>query len=222
MLKKPIINAKFQSDSSGFTLIELLVVISIMGLLAGSILANYAGQRPARSLHIAQNEMVTNIRKTQSYALSSRVLPSGSSAEFYVLKFDTANSATYTIQGIYNVKNPPPGGTGSLQNVEAPLLPQGIVIKSLALNSGGSTTTPSCALVAFKLPFAKIITANSCNGGPPTVVSGDSYDSIVQFVSSAGGTAVADAILTITLSNTAGTLTNQVVINGITGTVTFQ
>ena len=56
----------------GFTLIELLVVISIMGILATLMIVNFAGQRVSRSLLLAKNETVTNIRKVQSYTLSSK------------------------------------------------------------------------------------------------------------------------------------------------------
>src|SRR5438105_10754499 len=106
---------------SGFTLIELLVVIFIMGLLAGLLTLNLAGQRVARNIQIAQNQLVSNIRKIQGYTLSSRNVSQNQPAEYYVMKFDLANPYQYTIQAIYNV-----GSSPTLANVEVIKFPTDI------------------------------------------------------------------------------------------------
>ena len=90
----------------GFTLIELMVVVSIMAILATAVIINIAGQRNNRNIIIAENELVNNIRTAQSYTLSSRVLPSGQSAQYYVLKFDFSEPSQYILQAIYNVSKP--------------------------------------------------------------------------------------------------------------------
>ena len=87
--------ARVESER-GFTLTELLVVLAIMGVFFGLILANYAGMRGKRDIKIAQNELTTNIRKVQSYALSSRDTSVGP-VKLYVLKFVTTTQSQYLI-----------------------------------------------------------------------------------------------------------------------------
>ncbi len=194
----------------GFTLIELLVVISMMGILASIIIANYAGQRSGRDLRIAANQLVTNIRKAQSYALSSRTLNGSIPVQYYILRFDAASNTQYSIQGMYNVKTTPP----MLQNAETISLPTGITISKITVKG----TQTACALVAFQLPYAKILNNTACTGAPPTVNSGDDYQKFINFITNNSATTVTtDFIVVITLQGSSGT--SKVLINGLTGVV---
>jgi len=219
--KSSIFNLKSEIlNQGGFTLIELIVVISIIGMLSGFIVTGFNGQRPVRNQKIAQNEMVTNIRKVQSYTLSSRNLPNGQAAQYYILKFDTAQPTRYHIYGMYNVKNPPI----QMRAVETVNLPQNIVLANpISIFTGSATTTSSCVLIAFQLPFAKEITSSACNGSPPVITSSDDYGRIVNFVANNGGSVTSDSIVTINLQDIDAKLPfRKIIINGITGLISFQ
>ncbi len=193
-----------------FTLIELLVVISIMVLISAAVIANYAGTRNSRDLKIAENQLVTNIRQAQSYSLSSRELPGGTPVQYYIMRFDTASSSQYEIQGMYNTKSTPV----YLQTAETISLPAGVTLSSPLVNGAQS----SCALVAFVLPYARILNNSSCSGGPPTVSAGDDYQKFINFIVNNAATSVtSDSPVVLTLHNNAGSV--SVLINGITGVV---
>lgn len=225
--------------SHGFTLVELMVVLGIFGLLLSVILANYAGLRGARNLKIAQSELVSNLRKIQSYTLSSRALNSTQAVQYYILKFDSATPDRYTIQALYNVSSAPQLAT----NIETIMLPQEIRLSAASPFQidrppiGGSAdnydTPPfaaSCLLVAYKLPFGRIIFNNGCNPNNPasdpySLVDTDDYSKIKNFVAdtpSNSYTASDNTILTFTLTTTDGKLSKTVTVNGITGAVTFS
>ncbi len=229
----------------GFTLIELLVVLTIFLIILGVMLANFAGLRTARNLKIAQNELVSNIRKVQSYTLSSRALNGIKSVQYYLMKFDSATPDRYFIQAIYDASTSPK----LVSNVETIFLPQNIRLASstavlidrppLQFPSAASDTTDikpennntsSCTLLAFRLPFAKVI----INGGKDIIFSNnngctfasfsnDDYSKIKNFVAnSSSNTAVSDSVLTITLASIDGKLSKTVSINGLTGAIVFS
>ena len=206
-------NVKTRGRSRAFTLIELLVVLSIMAIIGGAVIANYAGQRTSRNLRIAQDELVTNIRKAQSYSLSSRQIPGGITAQYYILKFNTASSSKYVLEGMYNVKNPP----AQVQDIETINLPQNIVIGSVTVNGGSPL---NCILLAYQLPFATILVNSSCNGTEPGLVTtGDDYNKISNFIVNNGATVTSDSKIVITLKDKNGALSNKTLINGTTGVI---
>ncbi len=240
-------NGYFYNDSqsvksgAGFTLIELMVVVTIMMLLSSAMILNLNGQRGARDLKIAENELVSNIKKVQSYTLSRRSLPSGNNADYYLIKFDLSNPSQYTIQGMYNTNSTP----HYLENVETINFPPNIRIAPSSLNpiSILRQTTPTtqypsaCGLVAFVAPFAKVILNDGChqagwvaNNNNDNSIS-DDYEKIIEFSNNldcgVGSTPPpctrsADSKMTIMLSTADGSLTKIVTINGITGAVTFN
>ncbi len=221
----------------GFTLMELMVVLTIMAFLFTGIIVNINGQRAPRDIKIAQNELVSNIRKAQSYTLSARSLPSGESAQYYVIKFNLAKPTEYTIQAISNV-----GTSPRLQDVEVIKLPVNVKITALSITgrlSAPATQDPaSCALVGFSAPYGKVLFNDGCVPvsftGPYTIQSTDDYQKFVNFQTNvqcinnltplpSSCTASADSIVTITLTNSAQAgLQKQVTINGITGGVSFN
>lgn len=199
----------------GFTLVELLVVLFIMGIIAGTVIANFAGSRDSRNLHIAMNELLTNIRKVQSYSLSSRTLPGGKSVEYYVIKFDTQQPNQYVIEAIYNVKSPP----AQVQDIETINLPAGITLGNFLYVNSQNT---GCLLLAFKAPFAQVITnakVASCTGGPGAVTNGDDYDLITKFAVNVNGSTVNDNTQTVIPLQAQGLPQQMALVNGSVGLV---
>lgn len=228
----------YQKNSVGFTLMELMVVLTISVFLFTAVIVNINSQRAPRDLKIAQNEMVSNIRKAQSYSLSSRNLPSGLPAQYYLIKFDLTKPNQYTIQAIFNVSSSP-----QLQDFETIKLPTNVKISSISISQrlqAPSTQTPSsCALAAFAAPYGKVIFNDECNpsgtmSSPYTIQSSDHYQQLVNFQTNvkcennltpppASCAASTDSIFTVTLINSANTsLQKRVIINGTTGSVSFD
>lgn len=133
----------------GFTVVELLVVFIIMVLLSSLVVINWNSQKPTRSLVIAQNELITNIRKVQSYAVSSRNISSGVSAKYYLMKF-VSGSNNYTVEAI----------DANGQMVSSPIeqvnLPTPLTFSKVGLvNASGSTTDYYCAYAIFSVVYGK-------------------------------------------------------------------
>jgi prepilin-type N-terminal cleavage/methylation domain-containing protein len=199
-----------QKQKNGFTLIELLVVISIMVLISTILIANYNGQRGIRNLKIAQNQLVTNIRKTQSYILSARdvaaVNGSFTAAKYYALKLDK-NSNQYVLQSIdknYLANN----------SLETITLPQGIVVSDIQyITADGVAGSPASVQVAYASPYAKpyIYSSNDICQGAATLAT------VVQDPSCMLNLADRHAIITLKDQNSGATKT--VVIYGISGKV---
>lgn len=223
-------NSTFQraSSLSGFTVIELLVVLVIMGIIMSVIVANIAGQRTNQKLRIAQNELVTNLRKIQSYALSSRNIQGNQSVQYYLMKIDLNNPRQYTIQAMYDVDSSP-----KLVDIETVQLPQGIrfaLLEPIKITRPASVipaeqkpSYPSgCALVAFRLPFAKIYFTDGCqraNWDPLT----DDYKKILNFVVNTSNYPVSvDSTAVFTISDDEGKVSKTVTLYGVNGLVTFQ
>lgn len=224
-----------------------MVVISIMAILSTALILNLAGQRATRDIKIAENELVSNIRKTQSYSLSDKILPNGQIAQYYLLKFDLANPSQYKIQALYNVSSSP-----SLVDVETINLPPNIQFAPMppstyAINVNPRPLNPTnqpiytgCALIAFAEPFGKVIFNDGCSPVNPTmpyslVLSDDYYSKIINFqnnVACDGNngsppgppvcSASTDSSMVITLSDAKKTIFRTVTINAITGAVSFN
>jgi len=200
-----------QKQNSGFTLIELLVVISIMGLMSTLLVINFNGQRGIRNLKIAQSQLVTNIRKTQSYVLSARdVAPvNGITApgKYYLLKFDK-NSNQYSIQSVdtaYNLNS----------SVETDVLPQGITISNLKYTTAaGVDSFPLSAQAAYASPYAKLYVYTSedtgCVGATTFVTVSQNPGCMLNLT---------NRQLVITLQDQNSTATKTVTIYGISGNV---
>lgn len=209
---------------SGFTIIELMVTLGIMVSLFTIVITGIASQRSNRNLQIAANELVTNIRKLQTYTLVSRGLTPTLPAQYYILKLDSSNPTEYTLQAIYNTEISP-----TLTNIEKIKLPSGVrlaLANSLHAYRTGYTNYPSCALLAFKAPFAKILVNTACSPSSPifpyAITNGDDYYSLVNFVTNGATTANSDTSLDIVLSNDTNTKSFTVTTKGISGLVTSQ
>ncbi len=228
-------NQIFYADSQkGFTLIELMVVITIMGLLTLAVSINLTSGRAARDTRLAVNKLVSDIRKVQSYTLSSRALPSGELAQFYLIKFNLSNTRSYKIQAIYNVSTAP-----KLVDVETVNFPPNININSLTvvreLNPITQNILNGCVLLAFAAPFGKTIFNDGCSvadsANPATLVpTDDYYAKIINFQNSVGClsfppynpeicSASTDSKLGIFIKHTANAAIPAVMVNAVTGSV---
>ncbi len=135
---------------SGFTIIELLVVCAIMATVATIGIINWNSQRSARTLTIAQNELITNIRKVQSYAVSSRNTPTGDAAKYYVIEV-SQDAITLPVYAVV-------GPNHSLSAVETITLPSDVKISALSLS--GQTPdyiapSGSCVDIVFSVTYGK-------------------------------------------------------------------
>jgi|SRR3989338_386821 len=204
----------------GFTLIELLVVLAIMVLIIGIVIIDFSRQRPERDMKIAQNELVTNIRKVQSYSLFSRNVGQLEPAQFYILKFSTATPDRYFIEAITDASSSP-----KLNSMETVLLPKNIVFASsnaFMIDRPSPildpTSPPSCALLAFKSPFGKAYVNEGCVQN--SFLSGDDYKKIIEHISNINNQTVStDTDLSVTLGFKNGGTTKKVLIKGVVGLV---
>lgn len=192
-------------QQSGFTVVELLVVFLIMILLSSIVIVNWNRQRPLRNLIIAQNELISNIRKVQSYAVSSRNLPDGGSARFYMLKF-IRGQATYDIEAIdsANMLTESP--------VETVNMPADLSVSFLQLtNSAGIDVQYDCMYLVFSVVYGKtyFFTDNNCS-------STDLVDAVKDPVRLAG---LGDFDLTMSLQNSKSNDVRSVRVDSQTGRV---
>lgn len=213
---------QYSISNIGFTVIELLVVIAIMAIIVGLVIIDFAGQKPGRDLRIAQNELVTNIRKAQSYSLFSKNVNNVKPAQYYLLKFSAAMPDRYYIQAITDATSAP-----KLNSMETVLLPKNIIFSQTSpfvIDRPAGLTDPSvpptCVLVAFKAPFGRAYVNDGCNITNPGFQSGDDYKKILDFVQNINGLSVsADTDLVITFNFKDGTQSKKVLIKGVTGLV---
>ncbi len=201
--------------SGGFTIIELLVVISIMATITGLFLVNFAGLRGPRNLKIAQNEMVTNFRKIQSYTLSSRDVDTTNAARYYILKAVQGNNF-YTIQAV-GVNKTTGVQFGSLIDVETIRMPTGVTISAIGITNASGTAinpAPGCVQTGFSLPFSKIYLEYQTDPTSCNFLNVISNSSTLD--------AKANHTLTLTLKDAASNTTKQVVVRGVTGAIISQ
>ncbi|MDB4939857.1 MAG: hypothetical protein JWO40_282 [Candidatus Doudnabacteria bacterium] len=181
-------------NSQGFTLIELLVVITIMVTLTSLFLVNFSSQGKARSLSIAKNNAVSDLRKMQSYALTSRDIAPGTVSGFYGISFSTNSPAFYTLLG-YDNKNSPANTIATVYT------PTNAVLSGIrVIRSDGTIVNPTYIEILFKTTYARTVASYSGNGALANKESDDT--------------------IRLTFTNVANnTLTTTIDINGITGNI---
>lgn len=175
----------------GFTVTELLVVFLIMVLMASLAIISWNKQTPTRNLTLAQNELVTNIRKVQSYAVSTKNLEGLSSANFYVMRFEVSSSQ-YEIFGV--------DSNGNVSAVlETVNLPSSIVFSEInSVNQvDGSITNPTCIFLIFNVIYGKSFIGgdekctnsyiSSLVDDPPALARQANYDLGLSFQHSSTG-----------------------------------
>lgn len=208
-----------QNQNKGFTIIELLVVIAIMGLMATLLVVNFNSTRSRRNVVIAGNELNTNIRKTQSYALSARNVSANLPAKYYVLQFDFSTPTVYTILAVDSNYSFP-------VTIETINLPQDVVLDpSLSVleqpiaGSGGTTVKTNnlrCLQILFGLPFGRIYMIGSAFGSCSSTYVNTTKDPSAMAL-------LANSRAIIYVHNTKGTVySKNSEINGLSGTIISQ
>jgi prepilin-type N-terminal cleavage/methylation domain-containing protein len=215
-----------QNKNSGFTIIELLVVIAIMGLMATLLVASYNATRSRRNLTIAANELITNVRKTQSYALSARDVAPNLPAKYYVLQFDFSTPEEYKILALDSNYGPQPV---TIETVTLPLdvvLYQENTTLEQPIGDSGSkpvTITPDCLQILFGLPFGRIYMIGSTGSH----CTNEFVDTVKDPAAMA---ALTNSKAIVYLRNTKGVATKDgtvyanraMEINGLSGTIIAQ
>ncbi len=222
---------------AGFTVIELLVVVTIMALLASALTLNLNSTRASRNVKLAQSQLVSDIRKVQSYTLSARTVQN-QSVQYYLIKFDFSQPTQYTIQAVYNADSSPQ----YVQDVETVRLPADIrlaasqpVLISRSVNPTAQYPA-ACGLLGFAEPFGKVYFNDGCSptplpAQPYTLASSSDYYKLLTYVANTACdnngnppvcTVSTDSNMTITLTDTHNTVSKTVTVNGITGGVTFN
>lgn len=141
-------NSKQFKRQTGFTLIELLVVLGIMVLMTSIVVIDFNRQKAVRNIVLAKNETVTNLRKVQSYMLSSRNISGDIAAKFYIVEL-YKGSTNYTVNAVdseYNYHS----------TLETISLPNGVNFDSLTGGPQvkGETIYYDCVQIIFSAPFA--------------------------------------------------------------------
>lgn len=165
MKLKPTLNKIQDNSQAGFTLVELLTVLAIMTLILGVLVIDFSRQRGQRNIVLTKNETITNLRKVQSYTLSSRNIAEGVPAKYYIITFTLSSPHTYTVQAI-------DGDYGFHDNIETISLPSSInliALNTVEIDQGGSgepSPTPhECMQIIFSAPYGKMYTngAGKCD-----------------------------------------------------------
>lgn len=204
----------------GFTLIELMVVLAIMTVVLGLVIIDFSRQRPVRDMQIAQNELVTNIRKVQSYSLFSRNVGNLKPAQYYLVKFSSATPDRYFIQAITDVSVAP-----KLNLMETVMLPRNVIFASsnpFVIDRPtpiiDPATPPSCVLLAFKSPYGKTYVNDGCTQN--NFQTGDDYKKIIDHISNINNESVTvDTDLVINFAFKNGGSGRKVIVKGVIGLV---
>ena len=193
------------NSSSGFTVVELMVVFTIIILLSSVIIINWNNQTPGRSLTIGQNELVTNIRKVQSYAVSSRNINSTVPAKFYFLKFQEGQRV-YSINASDSAINPV-----YYSDLETFNLPTGLIISDITLTptNGGSNLSPTCLMMSMSVIYGKTyFLSDICDASALSIVNNP-----------ASIATRANYNLTLTLTHPQKNISKSVTVYGLTSKV---
>lgn len=193
------------SRQCGFTVIELMVVFIIIVLLSSVIIINWNSQTPRRSLSIAQNEVITNIRKVQSYALSSRNINNTIPAKFYYLKFQK-NQGSYYISASDAASTPV-----YYPNLESFSLPNGLTISNIDLTStnGGLNASPNCVMLGISVIYGKsYFLADTCDSSVLTTVANPATVAVQSNYN-----------MTLTLTHTGKNISKTITVYGLTNKV---
>lgn len=189
----------------GFTVVELLVVFLIMILLSSLVIMNWNNQRSTRNLTIAHNELITNIRKVQSYAVSSRNTPENEAAKFYLIKFENGSSN-------YNIEAVTADFTIAAKPIEQVTLPANITVSRLVLiDSAGQDVDYNCTYLIFSVVYGKSYFSTTDNCSQESVI--DIVKDPVQLAE------LADYDFAMSLTHTQTSAVKSLLVDGQTGRI---
>ncbi len=182
-------------NNKGFSLIELLVVIFIMVTLTSVFLVNFGARSGPRSLTVAKNNLVSNFRRMQSNAISSKDSTATAVAKYYSLSLSSIAGSS----NIYALKTYDSLNSATTLSTEQFIAP--VVVKQISvLKSDNSVMYPTSIEIFYSVPFGRVL-LSSTGGG-------------------ASNDKIRDAVVTITLGRTDSTLTTTLIVNGVSGTIT--
>ena len=213
-----LLSTERSAKANGFSLIELLVVISIMGLVAGLLIANFNRQIGPRNLKIARTALTANMRKIQGNALTSRNLPSGLPAKFYMIEFEPSRLANgYRVYGVNNQYG--------LELLETPTFPSQVSYlssKSVSLEQPIQNSIkpiyqyPTCTQILIGLPNGRAYMRGSSNDCSAT-------SSVVELARNPVALySLVDSRVMVYLRETRNNTQSTVIFDGITGTINGQ
>jgi len=180
---------------NGFTLIELLVVIFIMVTLTSVFLVNFGSQSGPRSLTVAKNNLVSNLRRMQSHAISSKDSTATAASKYYSLTLSSVVGA-YNSYGLKTYDS-----SNAVTNLSTEQLIAPVIVKQISVTKSDSTVlNPTNIEIFYSVPFARMLLTTSGGG--------------------ASNEKIRDAVVTITLGRTDSTLTTTLIVNGVSGTIT--
>lgn len=183
-----------KNNNLGFTLIELLVVISIMVILTTVFLVNFGSVGKVRSVNIAKNNVVSDLRRMQTAALSSKDITPGVLSGDYGATFNMSTPGYYQLVADDN--------SGARQTpLGTYYIPNNATLSSIRVTkSDGTVLNPTYAEILFKTTYGRILVTYSG--------------------SSTSGTKETDDVVRLTFTSTAdATLSSTIDINGVTGNI---
>lgn len=187
-----------KNKERAFTIIELLVSISILVVLVSAFLLDFGTQNDTRNLNDATNNLVSDLHKLQSYALSSRDYSPGVPASEYDAFFPALGTGgagpNYQLNAFDNNLTP---NKMQLANVNYPV---NIINSQIQLTKANNTTSnvTKAMTIRFLIPYGRIY-AN--------------YSSGIFVVNEAND------IVRLKLTTRDGTMCKYVTVNGITGNI---
>ncbi len=155
------------TPSKGFTLIEMLVVTAIIVVITGVVIFNVGSERQNSALLRSAQKLSLDLRRTQSFALSSKTYKTsgvpcgwgvhfnGADSTIYVVFADMAAAADCSDRDFIRA------GNGS-EDFETVNLEAGIKINSLSNNLSDIIFTPPDPTINFfpDQTFASIVLIN--------------------------------------------------------------
>ena len=183
-------------NQKGFTIIELITVIFMMAILLSVFLASYSANSGKRNLTLAQSNLLSDLRKAQGFALSSRNYSGSTPASQWAVYFDTTNNQIYKIRTYDNTLSQ------NVSDYTTINLPSNIYIKTISVKKTSGTSYCAQTLsVLFTVPYGRV--NQTYNGGGSCATAATNSE--------------ANDVTTITLSTTDNASTNTIIINGIAG-----
>jgi prepilin-type N-terminal cleavage/methylation domain-containing protein len=151
----------------GFSLIELSVVMAIMFLLGAAIAPRYSAYKKEKSMSYARTQLANDIRYAQTYTLSTRKFPDGTSPTGGFGIHFQENSDTYTVFGdkihggtapnhSYTDITTYPVGSAECEFFESVKLVEGIKVTDIQVIKSGVSTFPTAVDYVSVPPYGKI------------------------------------------------------------------
>jgi prepilin-type N-terminal cleavage/methylation domain-containing protein len=190
----------YQKKQLGFTLIELMTTIAIMVLILSLTIANIHGSDASRNVGLAQNDMISDLHKVQSYAVNSEDQTANTTASSAWGITVTSNDS-YTIQSFDDTVNQ------NMQVQSSVTFPKNVQFSSIQIQrpNGQGTICPTTFSVQFTVPYGRVLTTYA----GPSCSNGGTISSTLE----------PDDIITAVISSTIGSASQSVIINGISGNI---